>query len=78
MPQNTDYKASNSETQPIGYKERLNSWAVTRLIPGTPQEIIARFRSRSNAEGYMQHISQLVPHASFMVIFDCKREEVAI
>ena len=78
MPQNTDYKAPNSETQPIGYKERLKSWAIARLIPGTQQEIVARFRSRSDAEGYMLHISQLVPHASFMVIFDCKREEIAI
>ncbi|MBW4615541.1 MAG: hypothetical protein KME21_20145 [Desmonostoc vinosum HA7617-LM4] len=76
MPQNTEYKATNSETQAIAYKERLNSWAIARLLPDTQRQIVARFRNRSDADGYMQHLCQIVPNASFMVVFDCQREEV--
>ncbi|BAZ50033.1 hypothetical protein NIES4103_26470 [Nostoc sp. NIES-4103] len=78
MPQNTDYKASNSENQAIAYKERLHSWAVARLLPDAQREIIARFRSRSDADGYMQHLRQRTPNASFMVVFDCQRDEAVI
>jgi hypothetical protein len=78
MPQNTDYKAPQSENQPTAYKERLNSWAIARLLPNTQREIVARFRSRSDADGYMQHIRQMTPNASFMVVFDCQREEEAV
>jgi hypothetical protein len=78
MPQNTEIAATNSETQPIAYKQRLNSWAIARLLPDTQREIVARFRSRSDADGYMQHLSQVIPNASFMVVFDCQREAAAI
>lgn len=78
MPQNTDYKAANPENQAIAYKERLNSWAIVRLLPDTQREIIARFRSRSDADGYMQHLRQLTPNATFMVVFDCQRDEAVI
>jgi hypothetical protein len=78
MPQNTDHTATISETQPNSYKQKLNSWAIARLLPDTSREIVARFRSRSDADGYMQHLRQVVPNASFMVVFDCHREEAAI
>jgi hypothetical protein len=78
MPQNPEYKATISETQSKGYKQRLNSWAIARLLPDAQREIVARFRSRSDADGYMQHLCQVVPNASFMVVFDCQREEAAI
>lgn len=78
MPENTDYKASKSDNQPIAYKERLNSWAIARLLPNTQREIVARFRSRSDADGYMRHLPQEIPNASYMVVFDCQRQEAAI
>jgi len=78
MPENTDNKASKSDNQPIAYKERLNSWAIARLLPNTQREIVARFRSRSDADGYMRHLPQEIPNASYMVVFDCQREEAAI
>ncbi|CEJ42457.1 hypothetical protein [Umezakia ovalisporum] len=78
MPQHTDHKTTNSETQAIAYKTRLNSWAIARLLPDTQHEIVARFRSRSDAEGYMQHLNQLIPNASFTVVFDCQREASVI
>ncbi|MEA5504358.1 hypothetical protein VB735_14800 [Halotia wernerae UHCC 0503] len=78
MTQNTDYKAANSETQSGAYKKRLNAWAIARLLPNAQREIVAHFRTRSDADGYMQHLMQMKPNASFMVVFDCKPEEVAI
>ncbi|MEA5582168.1 hypothetical protein VB620_12550 [Nodularia harveyana UHCC-0300] len=78
MPQNTDHKAANSTNPAIAYKARLNSWAIARLVPDAQREIVARFRSRSDADGYMQHLSQTKPDSAFMVVFDCQREEVVI
>ena len=73
MPQNTDYRAVNSGSQSIAYKKRLTSWAIARLLPDAKKEIVARFRSRSDADGYMQHLSQITPDASFVVVFDCQK-----
>ncbi|WP_414530688.1 hypothetical protein [Nodularia chucula] len=78
MPQNIDHKAPSSATPAIAYKARLNSWAIARLLPDAQREIVARFRSRSDAEGYMQHLSQTKSDAAFTVVFDCQREEVVI
>lgn len=78
MPENTDHKVVNLANQAIAYKARLNSWAIARLLPDTQREIIARFRSRSDAEGYMQRLSQTKPDASFRVVFDCQREKAVI
>jgi hypothetical protein len=78
MPENTDNKTSQSDNQTIAYKERLNSWAIARQLPNTQREIVARFRSRSDADGYMRHLPQERPDASYMVVFDCQRQEAAI
>ena len=34
--------------------------------------IVGRFRSRSDADGNLQCLRQLIPHASFLVVFDCQ------
>ncbi|BAZ32823.1 hypothetical protein NIES4074_53300 [Cylindrospermum sp. NIES-4074] len=82
MPQNTEYKApqseNQSENQAIAYKARLNGWAIARIVPDRERAIVARFRSRSDADGYMRHLRQETPHAVFEVVFDCQREEVVI
>lgn len=78
MPENTDNKATKSDNQAIAYKERLNSWAIARLLPNTQREIVARFRSRSDADGYMRHLPQEIPNASYMVVFDCQHEVAVI
>ena len=78
MPQNTDCKNTNSENQAIAYRKRLNGWAIARIVAEQEKIIIARFRSRSDAEGYIQHIRQLIPDGVFELFFDCQREEVVI
>ena len=87
MPQNNQYNDFSSATQAMSldsplrvyaYKERLNPWAITRLLPDMQRVTVARFRTRSDADGHLQRLRQLIPDASFMVVFDCQREEVVI
>jgi hypothetical protein len=54
------------------YKERLTPWTIVRLLPDMQNTIIARFRSRSDADGHLQFLRQQIPNASFNVIFDCQ------
>lgn len=78
MLQNTDCSDSVSSSDAIAYKKRLSSWAVARLLPDTQQEIIARFRNRSDAEGHLRLLRQLTPNVSLMVVFDCQRKEAVV
>ena len=61
MPYNTGRRA---------YPARLNPWAIVRLLPNMQRVIVGRFRSRSDADGHLQCLRQLIPHASFVVVFD--------
>jgi hypothetical protein len=75
MAQNTDNKNTLSEDQAIAYRKRLNGWAIARVVSEQERPIVARFRSRSDAEGYIQHLRQHIPDGVFELFFDCKREE---
>jgi hypothetical protein len=57
-------------THCMAYRDRLNCWAIARLLPKMQRIIVARFRNRSDAEGHVQRLRQLIPHASFIVVFD--------
>jgi hypothetical protein len=78
MPQNTDYKDTKPENKAVSYKNRLNGWAIARVLTDKERVIVARFRSRSDADGYIQHLQQMVPAGSFEIFFDSQREEVVI
>ncbi len=78
MPQNRDYKDTKSENQAISYKNRLNGWAIARVLADKERVIVARFRSRSDADGYVQHLRQMVPAGSFEIFFDSQREVAVI
>lgn len=52
------------------YAERLNHWAVVRLLPGMQRVVVARFHHRSDADGYTQTLKRLMPDATFLVVFD--------
>jgi hypothetical protein len=54
----------------MAYKERLNCWALARLLPNQQWIIVARFRSRSDAEGHFQFLRQTIPNVPFQVVFD--------
>ncbi len=62
---------SNTESgSAVGYRERLTHWAIAHLLPNGERTIVARFRSRSDADGRLECLRRLSPQASFVVIFD--------
>ena len=65
MPYNTGRRA---------YRARLNPWVIVRLLPNMQRTIVGRFRSRSDADGHLQCLRQLIPHASFVVVFDLQSD----
>jgi hypothetical protein len=74
MPQNNDDNDPMPATRASAYKERLNSWAIARLLPNNQRTIVARFRSRSDADGHVQCLRQIMPDASFEVVFDRQQD----
>ena len=54
----------------LTYKDRLCCWAIARLLPTQQWIIVARFRSRSDADGHFQFLRQTIPHVKFEVLFD--------
>jgi hypothetical protein len=54
----------------MAYKDRLQHWAIARLLPNLQWVIVARFRSRSDAEGHLQFLCRMIPNAQFKVVFD--------
>ncbi|MFB2978946.1 hypothetical protein [Microseira sp. BLCC-F43] len=52
------------------YRQRLNCWAIARLLPTHQSAIIARFRNRSDADGHFQFLRWKVPHIQLLVVFD--------
>ncbi|BAZ38204.1 hypothetical protein NIES4101_41400 [Calothrix sp. NIES-4101] len=70
---NNSYLEPQSEKT---YKKRLNSWAIARLLPDMKREIVARFRSRSDADGHLQLLLRVTPEAKLTLIFDCQQDEV--
>jgi hypothetical protein len=61
-------------TGSIAYQSRLYPWAIARLLPNMQRTIVGRFRSRSDADGHLRCLRQLIPHASFVVVFDLQPE----
>lgn len=52
------------------YRDRLNGWAVVRLLPNFQRVVVARFRTESDADGHCQSLRRLLPEAKFIVVFD--------
>jgi hypothetical protein len=52
------------------YKDSLKPWAVARLGKNLQWVIIARYKSRSDAEGHLLLLRQRVPDIEFKVVFE--------
>lgn len=52
------------------YKDRLNRWAIARIGTDKTLEIVARFRSRSDADGHLRFLQQQSSKAKLVVIFE--------
>ncbi|MDM9382857.1 hypothetical protein QUB80_19370 [Chlorogloeopsis sp. ULAP01] len=75
MAQNTQYNDPQPQISAIAYKQRLNAWTIVRVLSDTQRVFVARFRSRSDADGHLQRLRQLSPDANFMVVFDFQSDE---
>lgn len=51
------------------YKKCLKPWVVARQLPTLQWAIIARYRSRNDADGHLQLLRQRVPNLKFTVVF---------
>jgi predicted house-cleaning noncanonical NTP pyrophosphatase (MazG superfamily) len=58
----------------MAYKQRLSLWAVIRLLPNMQREIVARFRSESDADGHLKVLRRLNPGSTFQVVFDLQSD----
>lgn len=58
----------------MSYRERLNYWAVVRLLPNMQHIVMARFHRRSDADGYRVVVQRLMPAAIFVVVFDLEEQ----
>lgn len=66
----TDFDGSASHGVDRPYRDRLHCWAIVRFLPKMQRVTIARFRSRSDADGHLQFLRQTIPNAEFEVMFD--------
>jgi hypothetical protein len=54
----------------MSYRDSLTSWLVVRLFPNMQRKVVARCRTRSDADGHLQVLRRLMPDAEFTVMFD--------
>ncbi|MBW4581315.1 MAG: hypothetical protein KME42_17235 [Tildeniella nuda ZEHNDER 1965/U140] len=52
------------------YGDRLKRWAVVRLLATMQRVTVARFVKESDADGFVQALRRLEPHAKLIVVFD--------
>ncbi len=53
------------------YQQKLSPWTIVRLQPNLQNITVGRFRRRSDAEGHMQILKQMMPQVQFAIAFDC-------
>lgn len=79
MPQNlylNDLELDTSEplyddsAKQTVYRERLKHWAIVRLLPDMQRSVMARFRSRADADGHLRFLRRNAPDCQFVVVFD--------
>ncbi|HEY9902989.1 MAG TPA: hypothetical protein V6D43_11265 [Candidatus Sericytochromatia bacterium] len=51
-------------------KQCLKPWAIARQLPNLKWSIIARYRSRSDADGHLLLLRQRVSNLEFKIVFD--------
>lgn len=77
MPQKSEFQPLLSDPQTtsrsaaqLDYRETLNRWAIARCFPDMQQTIVARFRSRSDADGHLRSLRRQIPDGNFVVVVD--------
>lgn len=52
------------------YIEQLHPWCIVRSLPNLQHLIVARFRRRNDAVSHLQVLKQLIPDATFAIVFE--------
>jgi hypothetical protein len=55
-------------------KARLFPWVIVRQLPNLQRITVGRFRNRSDAEGHLKILQQIMPSAQFAIAFDLRDE----
>ncbi|TAG44593.1 MAG: hypothetical protein EAZ33_09960 [Oscillatoriales cyanobacterium] len=70
MPQNGYQQGLSANPSAIAYQKRLYPWAIAKLMPNMQRTVVGRFRRRSDADGHLLCLRQLMPQASLLVVFE--------
>lgn len=70
MTQNGYQKGFPANPRSLAYQKRLYPWAIAKLMPNMQRAVVGRFRSRSDADGHLLCLRQLMPQATLLVVFD--------
>jgi len=54
----------------MSYRSQLTLWIIVKLMPNLQNVIVGRFRSKSDADGHLKVLNQMIPQAKFVVMFD--------
>jgi hypothetical protein len=58
----------------MSYRDSLYCWLIVRLLPNMQRKVVARCRTRSDADGHLQALRRLMPDAEFTVVFDPEQQ----
>lgn len=59
----------------MSYLEKLNPWCIVRLQPNMQNQVVTRFRRRTDAEAHLQVLRRLIPNVNFTLIFNVALEQ---
>ena len=54
----------------MSYSDQLNPWCIARLLPDMQRTVVNRFRRRNDAEAYLKLLRQMMPTATYTIVFD--------
>jgi hypothetical protein len=54
----------------MSYLNQLYPWCIVRFLPNAQTVIVGRFRRRSDAEAHLHILKQMVPTATYKIVFD--------
>lgn len=54
----------------MSYLDRLRPWCIIKPLPDLQRLTVARFRRRNDAEAHLQVLRRLIPHVTYIIIFD--------
>ncbi len=59
------------------YQEKLSPWTIVRMQPDEQRITVARFRRRSDAEGRLLVLKQMLPKVEFAIAFESGKDAVS-